>query len=130
MNRTVQDREQVRRLRDRLEQGILDSIPTAHVMGRGAPRIHNTTNIAFEGLEAEAILILLSEEGICASSGSACSSGSLEPSHVLKAMAIDDRIAHGAIRFSLSHFTTDQEIDHVVNALPSLLSRLEALSRP
>lgn len=119
--------DHVRRLRDALESGVRASIPFAHVVGQGAERIYNTSNIAFEGLESEAILILLSEAGICASSGAACSSGSLEPSHVLKAMGIDERIAHGAIRFSFSRFNTREEIDHVVSMLPHLLSRLAVL---
>jgi len=105
-------------------------IPFAHVVGGGTERIYNTSNIAFEGLESEAILILLSEAGICASAGAACSSGSLEPSHVLKAMGIDERIAHGAIRFSLSRFNTREEIDRVVSILPGLLSRLAVLGAP
>lgn len=120
---------QVGALRDLLEEGILSSVPFARVIGAGAGRIHNTTNIAFEGIEAEAILILLSEAGICASSGSACSSGSLEPSHVLKAMGIDERLAHGAIRFSLSRFNTAAEVERVVAMLPGLLSKLTALNR-
>jgi len=120
--------EPVRGLRDALEAGVLARVPFSHVSGWGTERIYNTSNIAFEGLEAEAILILLSEAGVCASSGAACSSGSLEPSHVLKAMGIDDRIAHGAIRFSLSRFNAREEIDHVVSILPGLLSRLTVLS--
>lgn len=116
-------------LRDSLEAGILSKVPFAHVNGRGAERIYNTTNISFEGLGAEAILILLSEAGICASSGAACSSGSLEPSHVLKAMGIEERIAHGAIRFSLSRFNTQEEIDRTVSIVPGLLSRLTVLNR-
>ncbi len=115
-------------LRDALEAGVLADVPFAHVNARGAPRIYNTSNIAFEDLEAEAVLILLSEAGICASSGAACSSGSLEPSHVLKAMRIDERIAHGAIRFSLSRFNTRDEVDRVVSVLPGLLARLTVLS--
>ena len=118
----------VRGLRDSLEAGILAGVPFAHVNGGLAERIYNTTNISFEGLEAEAILLLLSEAGICASSGAACSSGSLEPSHVLKAMGVDERIAHGAIRFSLSRFNTQKEIDHVVATIPNLLRKLTALS--
>jgi cysteine desulfurase len=117
----------VRRLRDALEEGVRASIPFAHVTGQGAERIYNTSNIAFEGLESEAILILLSEAGVCASSGAACSSGSLEPSHVLKAMGIEDRIAHGAVRFSLSRFNTREEIDRVISVLPGLMSRLTVL---
>jgi len=120
--------EHVRGLRDALEADVLATVPFSHVSGRGTERIYNTSNLAFEGLEAEAILILLSEAGICASAGAACSSGSLEPSHVLKAMGIDDRIAHGAIRFSLSRFNTREEIDRVVAMLPGLLSRLTVLS--
>lgn len=129
LNRPPNEKERIGALRDRLEGGIVDSIATAHVIGGGADRIYNTTNIAFEGLEAEAILILLSEHKICASSGAACSSGSLEPSHVLEAMGVDPRIGHGAIRFSLSQFNTPEEVDHVVGLLPTLLSRLEVLSR-
>jgi cysteine desulfurase len=116
-------------LRDRLEQGILAAAPFARVNAANAPRIHNTTNISFDGLEAEAILILLSEAGICASAGSACSSGSLEPSHVLKAMGLDERRAHGAIRLSLSRFNTQAEVDEVIAILPGLLSRLTKLDR-
>lgn len=124
----VETAHRVRALRDRLEAGILSAIPFAHVNARDAERLDTTTNIGFEGLEAEAILILLSQARICASAGAACSSGSLEPSHVLKAMGIDERIAHGAIRFSLSRFSTTEEIDHVVATLPGLLARLTALS--
>jgi cysteine desulfurase len=107
----------------------LELIQFARVNARNAPRIFNTSNISFEGLEAEAILIVLSEAGICASSGSACSSGSLEPSHVLKAMGLDERLAHGAIRFSLSRFNTDAEVDRVVSLMPALLAKLRALTR-
>ncbi len=124
-----QTEHMVQPLRDALEMGIKQAVPFAHVIGSESPRIYNTANIAFEGLEAEAILILMSEAGIYASAGSACSSGSLEPSHVLRAMGIEDAIAHGAIRFSLSRFNTREEIDHVVKTLPTLLSRLTALNR-
>lgn len=120
---------QVGKNRDTLEQGILSSVPFARVHGGDAPRIHNTTNIGFKGLGAEAILILLSEAGICASSGSACSSGSLEPSHVLRAMGIEEEFAHGAIRFSLSRFNTPAEVAQVVAALPGLLAKLTKLNR-
>jgi len=114
-------------LRDALEAGLLAAVPDARVNGGGAPRIHNTTNIAFEGLQAEAILIVLSEAGICVSSGAACSSGSLEPSHVLKAMGVAERFAHGSIRFSLSRFNTKVEVDRAVAEIPGLLSRLTLL---
>ena len=116
-------------LRDALEAGILADVPFAHINGRAPERIYNTANISFEGLEAEAVLILLSEAGICASSGAACSSGSLEPSHVLKAMQIEDRIAHGSIRFSFSRFNTQEEVNRVVKLIPGLLSRLAALNK-
>ncbi len=127
MNLSADEKNRVRQLRDRLERGILQTVPDAHVMGGSAPRIDNTTNIAFAGLEAEAILILLGQDGICASSGSACSSGSLEPSHVIAAMGIDPRIGHGAIRFSLSRFNTQDEVDRVVATMPQLLQRLAVL---
>ena len=109
-------------LRDRLEREILQRIPNAHVIGGNAPRVTNTTNIAFAGLEAEAILLLLSERDICASAGAACSSGSLEPSPVLRAMGVDERIGHGAVRWSLSRFTTEAEIDTVVDVLPGVIA--------
>ena len=102
--------------RDRLESGVLARIDDAHVNGRTDLRLPNTTNIGFARLEAEAILLLLSEQNICASAGAACSSGSLEPSHVLRAMNIDPKIAHGAIRFSLSRYTSDEEIDRALEA--------------
>jgi cysteine desulfurase len=116
----------VRELRDALERGILDRIPIAHRIGDIANRLPNTTNIGFETIEAEAILMLLSNHGVCASSGSACSSGSLEPSHVLAAMGIDERIAHGAIRFSLSRFNTREEVAAALDVIPRVIERLSA----
>lgn len=118
----------VRALRDRLEAGILGRVPYARRIGDAACRLPNTTCIGFAALEAEAVLIVLSSHGICASSGSACSSGSLEPSRVLTTMGIARELIHGAIRFSLSRFNTVEEIDRVVDTLPSLLKRLESLS--
>lgn len=120
---------QVGQLRDVFERRVLASVSYAKVIGGDEPRVPNTTNIAFESLEAEAILIVLSEQGICASAGSACSSGSLEPSHVLKAMGVEEKWAHGAIRFSFSHFNSMEEVDRVAGQLPELLGRLAALSR-
>ena len=116
--------DRVRRLRDRLESGILDSIPESYVNGAAEPRLPNTTNVGFARLEAEAILLLLSERGVCASAGAACSSGSLEASHVLKAMRVPDAVAHGAVRFSLSRYTTDEEIDRTLDVLPAVIDRL------
>jgi cysteine desulfurase len=113
--------------RDRLERQILATIDGAAVNGSCDCRLPNTTNVAFPRLEAEAILLLLSERGVCASAGAACSSGSLEPSHVLRAMAIDEKLAHGAIRFSLSRYTTDAEVDRALAVLPEVITRLRAV---
>jgi cysteine desulfurase len=123
----LEEMPRVAAMRDRLERQILAQIPDAHVNGRTDMRLPNTTNIGFARLEAEAILLLLSEQGICASAGAACSSGSLEPSHVLRAMKIDERIAHGAVRFSLSRYTTDTEIDRTLEILPKVIHRLRAV---
>lgn len=114
----------VSELRDRLERGVIESIPDTYVNGSRQHRLPNTTNIGFARLEAEAILMLLSERGVCASAGAACSSGSLEASHVLKAMGIDPKIAHGAIRFSLSRYTTAEEIEETLRILPEVVARL------
>ena len=119
--------DRVDKQRDRLEREILVKIPDTSVNGRIDARLPNTTNIAFARLEAEAILLLLSEQNIAASAGAACSSGSLEPSHVLRAMGIDPKIAHGAIRFSLSRYTTDEEIDRALAVLPGVIDRLRAV---
>ena len=119
--------QRIAALRDRLEQSILDRIDIARVNGSREHRLPNTTNIGFERLESEAILLLLSEQGVCASAGAACSSGSLEPSHVLKAMQVDPLIAHGAIRFSLSRFTTEADIDRCLDVLPGVIERLRAV---
>lgn len=121
-------RERVGAMRDAFERDVLEAVPFARVHGVESPRIYNTSNIGFENLQADAILIVLSEAGICASAGAACSSGSLEPSHVLKAMGIEDRFAHGAIRFSFSRFNTLAEVERVVSALPELLGRLTSLT--
>jgi len=121
------DMARVAALRDRLESGILQRIDDTHVNGRRDRRVPNTTNVGFARLEAEAILLLLSEQGVCASAGAACSSGSLEPSPILKAMHLDPRIAHGAVRFSLSRYTTDREIDLALEVLPAVISRLRAV---
>jgi cysteine desulfurase len=116
--------QRVAALRDRLEDGILRTISDTAVNGDPLHRLPNTTNIGFSQLEAEAILLLLSERGICASAGAACASGSLEPSHVLRAMRIPEKIAHGAVRFSLSRFTTEAEIDRTLEILPPLIEKL------
>ncbi len=119
---------EVKRLRDRLEAGILPQVPRAFVTGDPANRLPNTANIAFEFVEGEAILLLLNQQGIAASSGSACTSGSLEPSHVMRAMGIPYTAAHGTIRFSLSRYNTEAEIDRVIAAVPAIIARLRKLS--
>jgi cysteine desulfurase len=118
----------VRELRDRLEAGILEHIPNAQINGARSQRIPNTTNISFEFVEGEAILLTMDELGICASSGSACTSGSLQPSHVLRAMGVPFTMAHGSIRFSLSVYNTAEEIDFVVRELPPIIQRLREIS--
>lgn len=118
------DMPRVGAMRDRLERTILETIPDTRVNGDIEHRIPNTSNIGFARLQAEAILLLLSEQGVCASAGAACSSGSLEPSHVMKAMHVDPLYAHGAIRFSLSHETTEAEIDRALEVLPGVIQKL------
>ena len=118
----------VRRLRDRLEAALLKSIPQSRVNGDLVQRLPNTTNISFEFVEGEGILLLMNEYGICASSGSACTSGSLQPSHVLRAMGVPFTMAHGSIRFSLSVYNTDEEIDFVIGKLPPIIERLRGMS--
>lgn len=120
------DRE--RHLRDRLEQGLLAAITDCEVNGGGSPRLPNTTNIGFKYIEGEAILYWLDQYGICASSGSACTSGSLEPSHVLQAMGLPYTILHGSIRFSLSRYTTQLEIERVLSIMPNVVAKLRAIS--
>lgn len=115
-------------LRDRLEQGIISQIPDVKVNGDPANRVPNTTNISFGYIEGESILMYLNDFGICASSGSACTSGSLEPSHVLRAMKVPFQFAHGSIRFSLFDQTTQAEIDLVLKELPPIIERLRKIS--
>ncbi|WP_264877562.1 cysteine desulfurase NifS [Vibrio agarivorans] len=115
-------------LRDRLESALLNKIPNCFVTGDVANRVPNTTNIAFEFVEGEALLLLLNQVGIATSSGSACTSGSLEPSHVMKAMNIPLTAAHGTLRFSLSKYTSEEEIQHVIDKLPAIVERLRLLS--
>jgi cysteine desulfurase len=115
-------------LRDRLEEGILGSVPATAVNGARAPRVPNTTNISFDHVEAESLLIALDLEGIAVSTGSACSSGTLEPSHVLKAMGFPPHRTQNSLRFSLGLFSTEQEVDFVVEILPRLVEKLRGLT--
>ncbi len=119
---------EVKRLRDRLEQGILSQVSHAFATGDTQNRLPNTSNIAFEYIEGESILLLLNRFGIAASSGSACTSGSLEPSHVMRAMGLPYTAAHGTIRFSLSRYTTEAEIDRVIEVVPGIIEQLRQLS--
>ena len=118
----------VKALRDRLGAGLLSGVPESRLNGDPEQRLPNTVNISFKFVEGEAILLLMDQLGICASSGSACTSGSLEPSHVLRAMGVPFTFAHGSIRFSLSRFNTEQEVDYVVAELPRVIERLRAIS--
>jgi cysteine desulfurase len=123
-----QENKKVKYLRDKLEKGILAKCPDCMVNGDIENRLPNTSNISFEFIEGESILLMLDKFGICASSGSACTSGSLEPSHVLRAMGIPYTAAHGSIRFSLSRYNTEQEVDFTLEKLPPIISRLRELS--
>ncbi|MFZ2199020.1 MAG: cysteine desulfurase NifS [Thermodesulfovibrionales bacterium] len=115
-------------LRDRLETGLLKCCPDVRVNGDVINRLPNTTNISFEYVEGEAILLRLNEYNVCASSGSACTSGSLEPSHVLRAMGVPFTAVHGSIRFSLSRYNTNEEIDKVIELMPPIIKELRRLS--
>ena len=118
----------VRALRDRLEQGIIERIPSVRINGDKESRLPNTASISFEFIEGESILMLLDQHGICASSGSACTTGSLEPSHVLRAMGIPYTAAHGTVRFSLSRYNTAEEVDYVIEKLPPVIETLRKIS--
>jgi cysteine desulfurase len=122
------DARRMAALRDRLEATILRTCPDSRVNGDRQNRLPNTLNISFEYIEGESILYKLSDAGIAASSGSACTSGSLEPSHVLRAMGVPFTAVHGSVRFSLSRYTTDAEIDHTLKVLPGIVKWLRSLS--
>ncbi len=124
----LQGESSVGQMRDYLERELLALIPDCKVNGGGTLRLPNTTNIGFKYIEGEAILFMLNKEEICASSGSACTSGSLDPSHVLTAMGLPYTILHGSIRFSLSRYTTREEILYVLSVMPGIVARLRALS--
>ena len=118
----------VKGLRDRLESGLLEQIPSSIINGDRVQRLPNTMSISFEYVEGESILLKLSDKGICASSGSACTSGSLEPSHVLRAMGVPFTAAHGSIRFSLSVYNTEEEIDYILEVMPPIIEELRDIS--
>jgi len=118
----------IKRLRDKLENELLARIEKASINGDPTRRLPNTTSIGFDSVEGEGILLLLDQYGICASSGSACTSGSLEPSHVLRAMGVPFTSAHGSIRFSLSRYNTEEHIDYIIEHLPPIIKRLRQMS--
>ena len=124
----LKDMGRVAKLRDKLENGLLERIPNSMVNGDRRSRLPNTSSIAFEYVEGESILLMMDALGICASSGSACTSGSLEPSHVLRAMGVPFTAAHGSIRFSLSTYNQEEEIDFVLEKLPPIIDRLRQMS--
>ena len=126
--RLGEERTRVRALRDRLEKGLMETCPDARLNGHPDHRLPNTTNISFEYVEGESILLMLDQYGICASSGSACTTGSLEPSRVLRAMGVPYTAAHGSIRFSLSAYNTQAEIDKVIEVMPPIIRRLREIS--
>jgi len=128
MAHMTEENTRVKALRDRLEAGVLAAVPHAFVTGDPDNRLPNTANIAFEYVEGEAILMLLNRAGIAASSGSACTSGSLEPSHVMRAMAIPYTAAHGSIRFSLSRDNTKADVDRVIEVMPGIIGKLREMS--
>jgi len=122
------ENSKVKVLRDKLEKAILKKCPDCRLNGAPDNRLPNTSNISFEYIEGEAILLMLDKYGICASSGSACTSGSLEPSHVLRAMGVPFTAAHGSIRFSLSRYNTEEEVDYTIEKLPPIINQLRELS--
>ncbi|SEP68042.1 cysteine desulfurase [Ectothiorhodospira magna] len=128
MTHMAHENTEVRALRDHLQAGLAARIPHALVMGDQDNRLPNTLNMAFEYIEGESILLLLNQAGIAASSGSACTSGSLEPSHVMRAMGIPYTAAHGSVRFSLSRYNTRAEIDRVIDVMPDIVARLRKMS--
>ncbi len=118
----------VRELRDYLQTQLLEKIPSSSVNGDLDQRLPNTLSIGFDAVEGESILLMLDRDGICASSGSACTSGSLDPSHVLMAMKVPFKSAHGSIRFSLSHYNTKEEMDHIITSLTPVIAKLREMS--
>ncbi len=118
----------VKKLRDKLEKGLLNNCPDASINGGRENRLPNTSNISFEFVEGEAVLLRLNEYGICASSGSACTSGSLEPSHVLRAMGVRNTAIHGSVRFSLSRYNQEEEVNKVIEVMPGIIKDLRLIS--
>jgi len=129
VNKLTSESDRLARLRDRLEDGILQGVGGTAINGVRSPRVPNTTNISFDRVEAESLLIALDLEGIAVSTGSACSSGTLEPSHVLRAMGLPAHRTQNSLRFSLGSLSTDEEVDRVIEVLPRLVEKLRGLTR-
>jgi cysteine desulfurase len=123
-----EENTRVKALRDKLEEGLLSAVPRSILNGHKEKRLPNTANISFEYVEGEAILLHMNRYNICASSGSACTSGSLEPSHVLRAMGVPFTAAHGSIRFSLSVYNTEEEVDFILDKMPAIIAQLREMS--
>jgi cysteine desulfurase len=128
MEHREKDEAQVEKLRNRLQTTLVEKIPSVQINGLGAPRLPNTLNISFHYIEGEGMLFQLSGHGICASSGSACTSGSLEPSHVLRAMKVPFTAIHGSVRFSFSRYNTEADVDKVIDVFPQMVANLRKLS--
>ena len=128
LDRLAEDALRIGKLRDLLETLVLESCPDSRINGKGQDRLPNTSNISFRYLEGESILVLLDQQGICASTGSACTAGSAEPSHVLRAMNVPADWLPGAVRFSLGRFNTEEEVRYVNQKVPSIVQRLQGLS--
>jgi len=122
------ENSEIKRLRDKLENGLIEKINLTKINGSKNYRLPNTLNISFKNIEGEAILLYMNERGICASSGSACTTGSLEPSHVLMAMGVPFEYAHGSVRFSLGLYNAEDEIDYILNEMPAIIQRLRDMS--
>ena len=123
-----EESERLSGLRDRLEDGIAGAIAGVKVNGAGAPRVPGTVNVCIEGLEGESLLLMLDARGVAASSGSACTSGSLEPSHVLMAMGVRPELAHGSLRLSLGRASSTGDVDYVLEVLPPIVERLRSIA--
>jgi cysteine desulfurase len=115
-------------LRDRFEKALIEKIPSARINGAGAPRLPNTSSIMFDDIESDAALMMLDQENICCSAGSACRTGSLQPSHVLSAMGLVNEQARGSLRFSVGRFNNEADIDRALEIVPRVIGKLQALS--
>jgi cysteine desulfurase len=127
MQTMSEEQGRIRALRDRFENTILERVPGSFVNGAGAPRLPNTSSMSFDGIESDAALMLLDRQNVCCSAGSACLAGSLEPSHVLRAMGLNDERLRGSLRFSFSRFNNDAEVAKAIEILPGLMAKVRTL---